>query len=395
MTKNCLLFLILFSTGMANSQSVAVNNTGAAADSSAILDISSSSKGVLLPRVSLTSLKDTITIRKPAVSLLVYNTNKQLPSGAGYYAWNGSSWDLIISTGNVFVKGKNRFTTIVDSVEREYWVHVPRDYDSTVVTPVVFMLHGTGGNGEKFYDNSGWSELGEDEGFISVFPSSMRYWIIKDDSLYRITKWNIIPDADFVLAPGETGKDDIKFLRKVIFELKQKFNVDTNRIYMNGFSNGGAMAAKCAVEMSDVLAAVVSNGATFMLRDTTYIPLRKLPLLYQIGNEDYGPGNIGTTVPLQYFDTLIQNPNLGTDRYYYYAKNYIRHFGLDSNFTLIGDTASAMIALYHSLPPGDTLNILRYVFVKGLGHIYPNGNNHWFDAPRNHWAWLRQFRKPD
>lgn len=392
------LFLIILLTTMATgviSQSVAINASGFPADSSAMLDISSTSKGVLLPRVHLLSEYDSVTIHKPAISLLVYNVNKALPGGKGYYAWNGASWDLVIGTGNEFVKGKNRFTMILDSVEREYWVHVPGIYDSTQPAPVVFMLHGTSGNGEKFYDGSGWKELGEEEGFISVFPSSMRYCIIKGDTEFaRTTKWNTPPESDFVFCPGQTPKDDIKFLRRIISVLRQKVNVDTNRIYLNGFSNGGQMAAKCAVEMSDVLAAVVSNAGSFYRDDTTYTPLRKIPLLFQIGNEDYGPGNTGPSVPLDTFDYLLSHQvNSRYSKYYNFAHRYIRHFGLDSNYTLIGDTSAAMIALYHSQTPGDTLNILRYVFVKDLAHKYPNGENHWFDAPRTHWAWMRNFRR--
>ncbi|MFZ1255451.1 MAG: hypothetical protein WAR77_03820, partial [Saprospiraceae bacterium] len=41
--------------------------------------------------------------------------------------------------------------------------------------PVVFMLHGTSGDGEKFYNISGWKELGQAENFITVFPSSLSW----------------------------------------------------------------------------------------------------------------------------------------------------------------------------------------------------------------------------
>lgn len=391
-----IFFLLLLVTGgsLLQAQSVAIGT--AVPDSSAILDITSSNKGVLLPRVNLTTVYDTTTIHNPAVSLLVYNTNTHLPGGAGYYAWSGKSWDLLLSTGNIYTKGKNRYTMVVDSVEREYWVHVPSGYDSAVQTPLVFMLHGTGGNGEKFYDNSGWKELGEEENFISVFPSSMRYKIIVlGEGAKTTTKWNTVPDCDWIFQPGETGKDDVKFLRNVITEMKGKFNIDTSRIYLNGFSNGGNMAAKCSILMSDVLAAVVQNASSFLL-DTVYTPLRKLPVMYQVGNEDYGPGNTGPTVPLMYFDSLISTPNvpLLNGKHYRIARRHIVNFGLDSNYVLIGDTSSMMAAAYHSLSGGDTLNVFRYVFVKGLAHKYPNGENHWFDAPRAHWAWLRQYRKP-
>ena len=67
------LLLLNFSNNIF-AQNVGINVTGTIPDNSAMLDISSSSKGLLIPRVSLTSSTDIITIPSPAVSLLVYNT---------------------------------------------------------------------------------------------------------------------------------------------------------------------------------------------------------------------------------------------------------------------------------------------------------------------------------
>ncbi|PHS08817.1 MAG: hypothetical protein COA88_06205 [Kordia sp.] len=65
-------------------------------DSSAALDISSTSSGVLLPRVALVGVNDVATITAPASSLLIYNTatagtapNNVTP---GYYYWDGVIW---------------------------------------------------------------------------------------------------------------------------------------------------------------------------------------------------------------------------------------------------------------------------------------------------------------
>ena len=62
---------------------------------------------------------------------------------------------VIDPTPTGYVVGKNRFTTPVDGDTREYYVHVPAKYNSNAATPVVFMLHGTSGDGEKFYNISG------------------------------------------------------------------------------------------------------------------------------------------------------------------------------------------------------------------------------------------------
>ena len=70
------------------SQNVGVNATGAAPNSSAILDVAATNKGLLIPQVILTSSTDAVTIPTPANSLLVYNTSTSILNGlkgAGYY----------------------------------------------------------------------------------------------------------------------------------------------------------------------------------------------------------------------------------------------------------------------------------------------------------------------
>jgi hypothetical protein len=64
-------------------------------DASAKLDISSTNKGFLPPRITLTSLIDNTTIPNPATGLLVYNTGNNVGLVAGYYYWNGTSWATI------------------------------------------------------------------------------------------------------------------------------------------------------------------------------------------------------------------------------------------------------------------------------------------------------------
>ena len=59
--------------------------------------------------------------------------------------------------------GKKHFAVNVDGDIREYYVHIPTGYDGSTRFPVVFMLHGSGGNGLKFYNISGWVEEGEKE----------------------------------------------------------------------------------------------------------------------------------------------------------------------------------------------------------------------------------------
>jgi len=85
--------LCFCSLGGFAQQGVAINTAGSPADPSAMLDVSSVSRGLLIPRVSLSSINDITTIPNPAVSLLVYNTNASMTGGAvGFWYFNGTTW---------------------------------------------------------------------------------------------------------------------------------------------------------------------------------------------------------------------------------------------------------------------------------------------------------------
>jgi len=296
-------------------------------------------------------------------------------------------------TPSGYVVGKNRFTTQIDGDTREYYVHVPTKYNANTVTPVVFMLHGTSGDGERFYDISGWKEVGEAENILTVYPSSWRYCIIEDGVQTTTTKWNVQP-AVWSPCAGQTLRNDVKFLNTIISELKAKFNIDSKRIYLVGFSNGGQMAAKCTIEMSDKFAAIVESAASFSA-DTTYVPLRKMPTTFQVGNEDYGPENTGPAIPLSLLDSLLSTPGLPLpfSRFQEQVNVHVRSFGLDPNFTVSGDTNTVAVATYAPLTPNPN-NSFRFALIKGLAHVYPNGTNHWLEGAKVNWAWMKNYTLP-
>lgn len=63
-------------------------------DSSSILDIVSSDKGLLIPRVSLSSnLANSSPVTSPATGLLVYNSGSNQVHG--FYFWTGSAWSIL------------------------------------------------------------------------------------------------------------------------------------------------------------------------------------------------------------------------------------------------------------------------------------------------------------
>ncbi len=87
---------MLFFGGSLNAQ-IGIGTSSPAA--SAELDVTSSTKGVLVPRVALSSITSASPVSAPATSLLIYNTatagtfpNNVTP---GYYYWNGTFWQRL------------------------------------------------------------------------------------------------------------------------------------------------------------------------------------------------------------------------------------------------------------------------------------------------------------
>jgi hypothetical protein len=99
------LYMLVLLLGFIGTAQTGIGTT--TPDASAKLDVSATNKGLLPPRVTLTSGSDTTTISSPATGLLVYNTGNNVALQAGYYYWNGSYWEMF--SGNNFGDVKTGF----------------------------------------------------------------------------------------------------------------------------------------------------------------------------------------------------------------------------------------------------------------------------------------------
>ncbi len=83
-----LLIVLTFLSHSAMAQDVAINTDGSSADASAMLDVKSTNKGILVPRLSL-SQRNAIT--SPATGLFIYQTDNT----PDFYFYNGSAWVVV------------------------------------------------------------------------------------------------------------------------------------------------------------------------------------------------------------------------------------------------------------------------------------------------------------
>lgn len=93
--------MLLFFTSLTQSIAQVGINTESP-DPSAILDIEATDKGLLVPRIALTAINQTSLdgVNTAANGLLVYNTNSTLADGEGFYSFNGTNWEKIVTSNS-------------------------------------------------------------------------------------------------------------------------------------------------------------------------------------------------------------------------------------------------------------------------------------------------------
>lgn len=96
-----LIMFLLFALNLLSQNIAITDDDSYTANDAAMLDVKSTSKGLLIPRVALISTSNPISITKPN-GLLVWNTSTSgTYSNQGYYFWNGSDWEMV-GSNNVF-----------------------------------------------------------------------------------------------------------------------------------------------------------------------------------------------------------------------------------------------------------------------------------------------------
>lgn len=120
-----------------------------------------------------------------------------------------------------------------------WFTHVPasvrQNPDRKV--PLLVFFHGGSDNPEEAAQMSRFHELGERDGFITVYP-----WGTDK------TQWNSALRAD--------GADDLGFSVALIRYMIENHPVDRERVYLSGFSNGAAQAMMVAMLYPQLIAAI-------------------------------------------------------------------------------------------------------------------------------------------
>lgn len=161
-------------------------------------------------------------------------------------------------------------------LERTYRIYVPPSHNITKPMPLVIVLHGGGGNGERMERLSlgGFNTLSDKEGFIAVYPDGIeKHWNDGREKVrYRAHREKI---------------DDVGFLSALIDELVKQQNVDDKRVYITGFSNGAMLSNRLACELTGKIKAIVPVAGNMPYDLTPHCsPSKPISVLMISGTKD-------------------------------------------------------------------------------------------------------------
>jgi polyhydroxybutyrate depolymerase len=150
---------------------------------------------------------------------------------------------FLLSPGFAFAQTTLSATIQSGGLTREYLLYVPAAYTGAEPVPLVFNLHGYGSYNLQQIFYGEFRPIADTANFLLAVPngtldaSGQRYWSV-----------------------GQAGAtvDDVGFLRDLLDTLQAAYNIDPDRVYSAGMSNGGAMSYRLACELSDRIAAVAS-----------------------------------------------------------------------------------------------------------------------------------------
>jgi pimeloyl-ACP methyl ester carboxylesterase len=143
-----------------------------------------------------------------------------------------------------------------------YMIHVPLDYRGDQPFPLIVYL--SGGGGLAFDGALTAGEAVNHAGYLVVYPNAGGdMW------------WERKPSA---------------MVHELLLEILRSYNVDTNRVYLAGFSNGGTGTLELGARWPDRFAAIASlMGAGMNSPSGVKLPMRNLldvPVLFLHGDRD-------------------------------------------------------------------------------------------------------------
>jgi polyhydroxybutyrate depolymerase len=192
--------------------------------------------------------------------------------------WLGRAVFVLVSTVLLLAEGfyityrlvdRTNGTLVSGGETRRYLLYVPESYDPATPTPLVISLHGLVQWPAHQMRLTGWNALADEQGFIVVYPAGTGFPL----------RWRAGGYG------GETQKD-IAYIADLINALASQYNIDPNRIYANGMSNGGGMSFVLSCALSERIAAIGTVAGAYSYSWEACEPDRPVPAIVFHGTAD-------------------------------------------------------------------------------------------------------------
>ena len=154
-------------------------------------------------------------------------------------------------------------------VTRSYYMSYPNNAIGS--TPLIINMHGFGSNAQEQQFYSEMDQFAHSENIAVVYPEGLN------------NAWNV-----FTFWDGNSY-DDVGFISAIIDDIAENFNIDLNRVYACGMSNGGYMSYRLACDLSSKIAAFGSVTGNFMINTEVNDCLdqdREIPIIHFHGTAD-------------------------------------------------------------------------------------------------------------
>jgi polyhydroxybutyrate depolymerase len=273
----------------------------------------------------------------------------------------------------IFAQSTISKTMTHGGIQRAYRLYIPASYNSAKPSPVVFNLHGYGSDNTQQETYGNFKPIADTAGFIIVHPNGTL-----DANNQR--HWN---------AFGFGSVDDIGFISAIIDTLKNLYNINENRIYSTGMSNGGFMSYELACNLSNRITAVASvTGSMTWQKMNTCNPGMPVPVMQIHGTADATVPYAGST-SFAHIDSLVT---------FWVKKNNCNLSPIATPVpnTNTTDGCTADHYLYGNGSLGSTVEFYK---VNGGGHSWPgasinlNVTNMDFSASKEIWRFFSQYSK--
>ena len=206
-----------------------------------------------------------------ALLLMTYSCNKESPGAFGDLSRSFISTVGCTDTTTSFAPlnyspGSVTTDSVMVDTARSFKMYVPTSYDSTEAYPLVIMFHGTNQNAQIMINKTSWNQEAETEGFVVLYPNALKYLL----GGVPTSKWRT-EGALLAIDFGQIMRDDLSFVRDMIKKTYGTLNINCNKIYACGFSNGGGFVkSELRIHMDNTFAATGNMGG--MGLQTSLVP---------------------------------------------------------------------------------------------------------------------------